>query len=440
MIMKFRYIGAGTVAAVAALLSVGAHRVAARGTEKRPHKQEISADEQLRQRDLQIAGWNKALAMDSASAIALGQLAGLYLQRGRESGNYEDFSRAEALAKRSLSFRENRNGSTFVTLASSLLAQHRFSEARDAAKKLVQLEPDIPQYRSLLGETQLELGDYSGARISFDSLYPVRSHLSIAPRLARFAEMTGHTGDARALLRNARADAVSRTDLPPEQVAWFNLRLAELEARAGRARAARDALSSGLERAPDDYRLLSSLARLELAQGNPRTAADLAERSLTTRMDPVTLGTMAQAYELLGDTTRAGESFRAMEVSVMAQPGAYHRAWSLFLLDHNSRVAEVLGNAREEIQTRKDIYGYDLLGWALFKNGKNVDARAAALNALRLGTEDASLYYHAGMIERALGDVPAARDYLERALTINDAFDPIQARLARKALDALPKQ
>ena len=72
--------------------------------------------EQLRQRDVQIAVWNKALAMDSTSALALGNLAALYTQRARESGEYADYGRAEKLARRSLTSRTQRNGPAFVTL------------------------------------------------------------------------------------------------------------------------------------------------------------------------------------------------------------------------------------------------------------------------------------------------------------------------------------
>ena len=432
--MKLGFVVVGAVAAVALVGLVGENRLAAHGRGSRTPAHRISPAEQLRQRELQIVGWTRALDADSASAIALGQLAGLYLQRGRESGNYEDFTRAELFATRSLSFRTNRNGKSFVTLASSLLAQHRFAEAMVAARTVVELEPDILQYRALLGETQLELGDYRGARVSLASLHSVRTHLSIAPRLARFAEVSGRTAEARRLLRDARDAALARPDLPPEQLAWFHLRLGEIEARAGRPRSAREAFSSGLLLAPDDYRLLAALARLETSQGYPRQAVELAERSLAERLDPVTLGTLSEAYEIMGDTTRAGEAFRAMELAVTAQPGAYHRAWGIFLLDHNRRVPEVLAKAREEIVIRKDIYGYDILAWALFKQGLHLEARRAARQALRLGTEDASLFYHAGMIEQALGDRAAARDYLERALTINGDFHPIQAGIARRAL------
>ena len=435
--MKSGHIIVSVVAAVAAIGSLAAHRLAAGGRHTPSMAWRISPVEQLRQRDLQIAGWNKALAADSSSAIALAQLAGLYLQRGRESGNHEDVARAESLAARSLSLRTNRNGKSFVTLASSLLAQHRFVEARAAAEKVVGLEPDVAQYRALLGETQLELGDYEGAAQSFASLGRLSAHLSIAPRLARFAEVSGRTVEARRLLRRALDAALARTDLPPEQVAWFHLRLGEVEARAGHARRARDAFSRGLSIAPDDHRLLSALARLEIAEGDPRKGVDLAEQSLAQRLEPATLGMLSEGYEMLGDSARAGEFFRAMEISVTAQPGAYHRAWLLFLLDHDRRVSDVLEMAWDEIAVRKDIYAYDLLAWALFKQGLYLEAKVAAAHALRLGTEDASLYYHAGMIERALGNNPAARVYLDRALAINDAFHPIQARIARTALRSL---
>ena len=60
---------------------------------------------------------------------------------------------------------------------------------------------------------------------------------------------------------------------------------------------------------------------------------------------------------------------RAMEVAVLSQPGPLHRAWSMFLLDHDRDVAAVLARAQEEIRTRQDVYGWDLLAWALHHVG-----------------------------------------------------------------------
>ena len=59
------------------------------------------------------------------------------------------------------------------------------------------------------------------------------------------------------------------------------------------------------------------------------------------------------------------------------------------------------------------------------------------MNALALGTHDALLQYHAGMIANALGDTARARQLLQAALNLNPGFDPLQAARARATLDTL---
>ena len=60
--------------------------------------------------------------------------------------------------------------------------------------------------------------------------------------------------------------------------------------------------------------------------------------------------------------------------------------------------------------------------------------KESAEKALRLGTRDAQLLYHAGMIARASGESERARELLSRALALSPVFDPLQASLARAVL------
>ncbi len=101
------------------------------------------------------------------------------------------------------------------------------------------------------------------------------------------------------------------------------------------------------------------------------------------------------------------------------QATAYHRAWSLFLLDHHRSVNEVLAKAQEELHTRKDIYGYDVVAWALHACGRDAEAREMMTHALALGTQDAMLFYHASMIDRALGRIDVATGELAHARALN---------------------
>jgi tetratricopeptide (TPR) repeat protein len=286
-----------------------------------------------------------------------------------------------------------------------LLAQHRFTEARDEAAALVAREPDIPQYRSLLGEVAMEVGDYATTQTMFDSAWSERASLGTAPRLARWMELTGHIRDARRMLTAARDDAMSRRDVANETKAWFNLRVADLELRAGRFNAAESALQAGLAIEPDDPRLFAAMARLAAARGAPRDVIRWGERAIGLQLDPATLGLVGDAYAALGDTAKSTEYFHTLEVAVSAQPGAYHRAWSLYLLDHSLRVDEVLRKAQEELVDRKDIYGYDLVAWALHKSGREQEAATMMRQALKLNTPDPLLVRHAAAISKASGSV-----------------------------------
>jgi tetratricopeptide (TPR) repeat protein len=360
-----------------------------------------SVETELAARDAGIAAWSNALRVDPESALALAQLAGLHLQRARETGDETDYSKAEDYARRSLALRITRNAKSYVTLANALVAQHRFIEAAEAADAAVRYDPAIPEYSSLLAEIRMELGDYAGARAIFGKLYPFQAIPSVGPRLARWEELNGNPEAARRILERVSKAVERRRDIPQEQRAWFHLRLGDLEMRRGRLHRAKRDLERGLAIQPDDHRILTSLARLELLKENPENAMAHAEKSLALRIDPATFGVLARAQLAIGDSVSAHESARAMEVAVSGQAGAYHREWSLFLLDQNLRVNEVHARAVEELETRKDIYGYDVVAWSLFRMGRFDEAARVMKQAMALGTRDPMLIQHANAIERS---------------------------------------
>ena len=391
---------------VAAVITAGgaaawSHAAAAR--EHATYASRAAGFSELANRDVQIAVWHQALDADPTSALVLGQLAALHAQRAREGGTWDDYLQAESYARRSINKRTNRNGATAVTLVSVLMAQHRFTEARSEANALVEREPDVPQYRALLGDVAMELGDYTTTQAMLDSAWSERGGLSTAPRISRWLELNGHVREARKLLVAARDDAMSRRDVAKESKAWFNMRVGDLELRAGHPRAAERAYRTGLSIEPDDPRLQAAMARWAAAERRPRDVILWGERAIGLQLDPATLGLVGDAYGALGDTAKSAEYFHTLEVAVSAQPGPYHRAWSLYLLDHNLRVPEVLQKAQDELVNRKDIYGFDLVAWALHKAGRSAEAVGMMREAVRLGTSDPLLVAHVTAIEKASG-------------------------------------
>jgi tetratricopeptide (TPR) repeat protein len=112
----------------------------------------------------------------------------------------------------------------------------------------------------------------------------------------------------------------------------------------------------------------------------------------------------------------------------------YNRELSVFYSDHDLHLPDALQLARKEFEIRHDIYTWDALAWALYKNSQPQQAAQAIKEALRLETNDPLLLFHAGMIYKRLGDNEKAGDYLRRAIAVNPKFHVFYADLARTTL------
>ena len=362
------------------------------------HPREGLSDAEIRDQD--IAFYEARVARDPDGALDRAMLGTLFLQRARETGDFDDLVRAEAVARESFRLRARKNEIAVHVLATSLTGQHRYTDALDEIDLLVANDSSNHSYRALRGEIEMELGRHAAAESTFARLRSWSYKLNVAPRLARWEELNGNVNEARMLLEAARDDALHQPNLPSEQKAWFHLRVGDLAFRYGRTSDAERAWQQGLMLSPTDHRLLSSMSRLELSRHRWKEAIRFGEAAIARSLEPATLGLLADAYTEIGDTAKAREYAGTMELVVLAQPGAYHRAWSLYLLDHDRQVATVLKNVQADMMTRQDVYGYDLLAWAFYKNDQPCEARQAMRQALELGTRDPQLLSHAEAIRR----------------------------------------
>jgi tetratricopeptide (TPR) repeat protein len=131
--------------------------------------------------ELDLAFYRHRLRRDSVSARDEGELARLLLQRGRLLASEPDLREAERHARRSLRLRTAHNGATAQVLAGALMARHAFAEAREVAERMVAADSSSRSARAMLGEIQLELGDYAAARRTFGTLLTVRTDFVVAP-------------------------------------------------------------------------------------------------------------------------------------------------------------------------------------------------------------------------------------------------------------------
>jgi tetratricopeptide (TPR) repeat protein len=85
---------------------------------------------------------------------------------------------------------------------------------------------------------------------------------------------------------------------------------------------------------------------------------------------------------------------------------------------------------------RDDVYGWDQLALARLATGDVVGAQAAVDRALRLGTRDGNLWWHAARVADAAGDRARAVALARTALEINPAFHVADAAQARAFVEA----
>lgn len=389
-----------------------------------------------RDRERQLRFWSQRAERDPADFIARNNLAAVYLQRVRETGSLDDLARASAAARASLAIvPADYNPAGLGSLAQAEFAQHHFTAARDLARQWARLKASKPEPYATLGDALLELGDYAGAEAAYRQMTDRDPDgFPTLVRRARLAQLRGRTDEAEHLLAAASRAATGTR----EPLAWCRWQQGELAFARGNYAAAEAHSRAALDVLPGYYRALGSLGRARAARGDLAGAIAQYEHAVRIRPEPVSLAALGDLYHLAGREPEAQAQYTLVErIGQLgrAQGALYNRQLALFAADHDRQPEAAFASAIREYADRKDIYGADALAWTACKAGHLAAAQEAIKGALRLGTQDALLFYHAGMIARAAGDRPAARRTLQRALSLNPRFDPLQAPIARASLE-----
>jgi len=116
---------------------------------------------------------------------------------------------------------------------------------------------------------------------------------------------------------------------------------------------------------------------------------------------------------------------------------------ALFLADHPSKEGpneEAVDQAFNAYETHPNsVYTADALSWALYKAERNEEALTYSEQAVRLGSQDPTLLFHAGMIHFRAGKHETARGYLQRVVETNPKFSLLYASEAATTLEELNK-
>ena len=386
-----------------------------------------------------IGVWGANLGRDPEDFVSAQNLALDYYTLGRLTGNVDDYARAQQAVTQGLAaYPADSGGQTMAALLQYTL--HDFAGARAAAQAIYDADPSQLQALATAGDSELELGDYAAATATFATLERVQPGAAVTARLAHLASLQGQDAQAASLstraVTEARAEGTAGTSL-----AYYDYLKGFIAFQAGNLVTADRSYSAALADWPGSYLALEGLARVRAARGRTDEAVALYGRAIAIVPQPEYLAGLGDLYQLTGQPRLAEQQYatvRAIAALQALQPKVYNRQLVLFDANHAEDPAGAVRLAETELTVRKDVYGWDADAWALLAAGRAGDADAAMQKALALGTNDALLLYHAGMIAHGVGDDGRARSLLERALALNPGFDPLQAVRARQVLAAMP--
>jgi predicted Zn-dependent protease len=393
------------------------------------------------QRDEVIHFWEGAVAEHHYNdMMSPRMLAAQYLQRYKENGSIDDVLRAQRAAKQSLAVQPQGNVGGDMALASTELTLHHFREALALTQHAHQYLPGDEDMSIREASLNLELGRYAQAKSIIDRLsLKARSGIAGETLLARWDELTGKLAEARQTFAPAVAKGNAHVDDYAQGRAWFYVRASELAFEAGdNAEALRDGRTA-LDVFPHNVDALRALARYSCAQYAWSDCLDYARRSAEIIPYPETLGYEADAQRALGDEDGArqtGDLIAAVEKVGNAQHIS-DRLLAVYYADHQIHTAHAYAIARRELGVRDDIFTEDTLAWTAAMDGRWSDARVAMRKALRLGTQNSLLHYHAAVIALHFGERTEAQTHLQTALALNLNFSHLFAPKAREMLAEL---
>jgi tetratricopeptide (TPR) repeat protein len=359
---------------------------------------------------------------------ALDLLGLAYQQRARETADPGYYTRSERALRRALALDPEDLLAT-GGLGSLALSRHRFREALALGRRARALSPSTARAYGVIGDALVELGRYRAAFRAFDRMVELRPSLSSYARIAHARELLGDTAGAAAAFRLAQQAAVGL----PEALAWSHVQLGKLYWSRGRLQAAEREYRAALAAFPGYVYAYDTLAQVEGARGRIASAIALERRAVDAVPLPQFVGALGDLYRKAGRTAAARRQYgtiRVIERLLVANGVRTDLETALFDVDHGLRLRPALALARRAWTLRPSIDGDDVLAWALVRNGHCIAARTLSIRALRLGTLDATKFFHRGMVERCLGRRAEARRWFRRALALNPHFSLLWAPVA----------
>jgi tetratricopeptide (TPR) repeat protein len=389
------------------------------------------------------------VSQDPDDCFNYDRLGTAYVQKARETGDIAYFDLADKALQKSLALESSHAEAAPATkhLATVYFSEHRFAEARTLAQRALELNEDDITPVALLGDAESEMGNYDQAWADYRRLRnPANSQAENSGILylqeTRASSEALLEGDPLGSIEHMQrgVEISTRAGLAKESIAWSQFMLGDNFFLVGKLPDARASYLAALQTYPQYHHALAGLAKVDAAQGHYADAIAEYKRAIAVIPLPAYAAALGDVYARTGQTVEAQKQYDLVEtigrLNAFNQ-NVYNRELAVFYADHGIHLSDAVALARKEFEVRHDVYTWDALAWALFRNGQLAEAGDAIHSALQLGTKDPSIFFHAGLIYERLGDPAKAQAFLNRAQALNPKFNLLLEDLVQQALQRL---
>jgi len=369
------------------------------------------------------------------SPEALTRLGSALLQQVRVTGDPSDYARAETAFNRALAIDAN-DPAALIGLGTLALARHEFADALELGERVREIAPEIVITDGVIGDAQVELGRYDEAIDTIQQMVDARPDLASYSRVAYLRELHGDIDGAIAAMELA----LTAGGPTVENTEYVRVQLGHLQLAAGRPDLAERLYRASIARLPGYVPAVGGLARVAIGRGDFDEAIELLTDATHRQPLPELVVLLGETLEAAGRPDEAQVQYdlaEAIQRLYAANGVTIDLELAAFTAAHGD-ASEALDLARRAYEQRPTIYAADTMAWALHRSGDDREADRYAREALRLGSRDARLLYHAGAIAVVLGDPARARELLTQSLAGNPAFSPLDGPRAERLLDRLP--
>lgn len=343
-----------------------------------------------------------------SSALAPLTLVGLYTERARLTGNYDDYGRAEDLVER-LRARFGATDAICMARAKLHYTLHRIAMAKqvlDGCPRLAGTAEDL----AMRADIAFYSGRYKDAGIIYRALVNQVGTTPTYIQLALYSAKTGAPGEAMAFMEAAEARYHGAS---PIQESWFALQRGLIELDRGRYDEARALFALAEERLPGYWLNEEHFAEATRLKGDTAAAKQIYERVVEKTGAPEYLDALGVIEAEAGNGPAAKRLLGRAEAIYTERAKRFPEAIAGHALEHYLKDApqpvEALSLAEANFKTRPYGDAAIALAKAYLLNTRPKESQRLLEREIAQGWDTAEAYWILSLAADSAGDSARAK-------------------------------